>query len=156
MSVETDLQATPVGSLDLSEYTTVAATATIRQTLTALRTERHNCAFIMDGDTLVGIFTDRDILTKLADGQHAAYLDQPITTLMTSNPITVDVTASTHTAMQLMEANHFRNVPVLADGRVIGNFTHFSIIRYLADHVPQATYNLPPNPNLAANGPYGG
>lgn len=156
MPVETDLQAAPVGTLDLSEYTTVAATATIRETLTALRTERHNCAFILDGDTLIGIFTDRDVLTKLADGQQADHLDQSITTVMTRNPMTVDVNASTHTAMQLMEANRFRNVPVLADGRVVGNLTHFSIIRYLADRVPQATYNLPPNPNLAASGPYGG
>ena len=31
-------------------------------------------------------------------------------------------------------------------GAVIGNLTHYAIIKYLSDHFPESIYNLPPDP----------
>jgi len=47
-----------------------------------------------------------------------------------------------------MDQERFRNVPVIDDQkRVIGNLTHYAIIKYLADRFPESVYNLPPIPD---------
>ena len=78
--------------------------------------------------------------------------DQPIETVMTANPLTVKTTDSADTALNLMNEKHFRNVPVLDDtGAVIGNLTHYAIVKYLADRFPESVYNLPPEPDRVVN-----
>jgi CBS domain-containing protein len=48
----------------------------------------------------------------------------------------------------LMEDKRFRNVPVLGDdGHVVGNLTHYAMIKYLADRFPKSVYNQPPVPD---------
>jgi hypothetical protein len=32
-------------------------------------------------------------------------------------------------------------------GTVIGNLTHYAIVKYLADRFPESVYNLPPEPD---------
>jgi hypothetical protein len=39
-------------------------------------------------------------------------------------------------------------VPVLdSSGTVIGNLTHYAVVKYLADRFPESVYNLPPEPD---------
>lgn len=153
MSIETDLRAVPVNSLDLSEYTVVQNTATVRETIDKMRAEKHNCAFILDGEALAGVFTDRDVLNKVVD--HPETWDSPITNIMTPNPSSTNAKDATGTGMQMMEQRRFRNVPVLDGEKVVGNLTHFAIIQYLAEQFPNEIYNLPPDPNKIG-GRYGG
>ena len=71
---------------------------------------------------------------------------------MTKSPITVNSTDAADKALGIMDENHFRNVPVVnANGRVIGNLTHYAVIKYLADHFPESVYNLPPDPHQVAS-----
>jgi CBS domain-containing protein len=98
---------------------------------------------------LVGIFTDRDILRRVVDA--AETWNHPIEEVMTPTPLTVNSTDSADTALNLMNERHFRNVPVLDEtGAVIGNLTHYAIVKYLADHFPESVYNLPPDPDRVA------
>jgi hypothetical protein len=47
-----------------------------------------------------------------------------------------------------MDANHFRNLPAVdADGTIVGNMTHQSIINYLAARYPIEVLNQPPRPD---------
>jgi CBS domain-containing protein len=67
---------------------------------------------------------------------------------MTPTPFTVNLNDGADLALALMDEKHFRNVPVINDeGQVIGNLTHYAIIKYLADHFPESIYNLPPDPD---------
>ena len=120
-----------VSRLDLSRYSRVASGTTVRETVETLTTSGRNCAFVLDSSRLAGVFTDRDVLTKVVDAPGC--WDEPIESVMTAEPHTVGPTSTAMDALKLMNKHYFRNVPVLRDdGTVIGNLTHFSLIR-LAD-----------------------
>jgi CBS domain-containing protein len=56
-----------------------------------------------------------------------------------------------------MDAMHFRNAPVVNDdGKIVGNLTHFALIRYLADSFPEEVLNLPPTPDQFGEERFGG
>ena len=150
MSLEQDLQREQVIHLDLTGFTAVECGVSVRHTVDKMRQEGHNCAFITEKGALKGIFTDRDALRKVVDAPET--WDRPIETVMTPHPLTVKTTDPADKALALMDKKHFRNVPVInEDGAVVGNLTHYAIIKYLADRFPQSVYNLPPNPDQMAD-----
>ena len=109
----------------------------------ALRADKHNVALITDDGRLIGIFTDRDVLRKVAG--NADILDEAIDTVMTRDPITVSPETSAADALKLMDEHHFRNLPAVdANGVVIGDMTHQAVIHYLAARYPQEVLNRPP------------
>jgi len=146
MSLEEELQAEQVAHLDLSQYIVVDATASVRDVVARLRDERRNCALVVEDGNLVGMFTDRDVLHRVVAAPDT--WDRPVSELMTPAPKTVPPDAVVGAAINLMHAGHFRNVPVVdASGRIVGNLTHYSIMRCLADRFPEEVYNLPPDPD---------
>ncbi|MBI1882472.1 MAG: CBS domain-containing protein [Chloroflexi bacterium] len=146
MGLEYDLRQERVIHLNLTEFTEVEAGTSVRATIEKMRKDNHNCAFVTNQGNLTGIFTDRDILRRVVDAP--ASWDQPIETVMTPMPLTVSTNDPADTALNLMNEKHFRNVPVLDDtGAVIGNLTHYAIVKYLADRFPESVYNLPPEPD---------
>jgi CBS domain-containing protein len=144
--LEYDLRQEQVIHLNLTEFTEVESGTSVRATIQKMREENHNCAFVTRQGRLTGIFTDRDILRRVVDAPDS--WDQPIETVMTPQPLTVNTTDPATAALNLMNEKHFRNVPVLDNsGAVIGNLTHYAIIKYLADRFPESVYNLPPEPD---------
>jgi CBS domain-containing protein len=146
MTLEQDLQQAQVNHLDLNHFTIVGIGTSVKSTIEKMREEGRHCAIIVDDEeSLVGIFTDRDILRKVADDRDS--WDLPIDDIMTPAPLTVQTINRADMALALMDFKHFRNVPVVdSDGKVVGNLTHFAIIKYLSDRFPESVYNLPPNP----------
>ena len=74
---------------------------------------------ICDGDRLLGIFTERDLLVRVV----AAGLDPKATALrevMTANPDTIDGAAPVIEAIRRMDELNFRHMPVIERGRVLG------------------------------------
>jgi CBS domain-containing protein len=72
----------------------------------------------MDGDTLAGIFTERDIVRAL--GEHFDAAGHPVANWMTSNPKTIGPEATTDEALDRMLRGGFRHLPVLDGDRVVG------------------------------------
>jgi CBS domain-containing protein len=150
MSLEKDLQQERVIHLDLSRFTAVKVGTTVRETIEKMRQAGHHSAIVTKDGTLAGIFTDRDLMRKVVD--NPATWNAPIENLMTPNPITVNSNDPAYKALALMDEKHFRNVPVVDDtGQVIGNLTHYAVIKYLADRFPESVYNLPPDPDAVAS-----
>ncbi len=155
MSIEQDLQSEKVTTLDLSEYTVVESGTTVRETVSKMEKSGHNCAFVTREGKLAGIFTDRDVLRSVVD--RPDLWGHPIDEVMTHNPHTVNASQTTGEALALMETLHFRNTPVVNDaGEILGNLTHFALIRYLAEHFPEEVLNLPPEPDQFGEDRYGG
>lgn len=146
MSLEKDLRQEKVIHLNLGDFTEVQSGTSVRDTVEKMRRDGYNCAIIVKDKRLVGIFTDRDLLRKVVDAPQT--WDKPIDEVMTPSPITVKSQDPAYAALSLMDEKHFRNVPVIDDeGKIIGNLTHYAIVKYLADRFPESIYNLPPVPN---------
>lgn len=154
--IETQLLSESIGRLGLSDFCILTERTSIRDTVERMREMKQRCAFILDDRSrIVGIFTDRDVLKKVV--ANPAIWDEPVSSVMTTTPVTLPPTAATHEALKLMEEKHFRNVPVVNDrGIVLGNVTHFTVLKYLTDHFAEEVYNLPPDPQNYADQRDGG
>jgi CBS domain-containing protein len=154
-NIEAQLLSEPVGRLDLSDFCLVTADTSVRQTVARMRTTHQHCAFVVGEETLiVGILTDRDVLTRVVT--HRETWDQPVSEVMTVSPDMLPYQATTHEALDLMHKGHYRNVPVVQGDSIVGNITHFSVLKFLTDHFPEAVYNLPPQPENYADQRAGG
>ncbi len=155
MSLEQELKKEQVAHLDLTGFCLVAADTAVQDALNQMRNQQVNVCMVTAGEQLVGIFTDRDVLSRVATQQ--GVLSQPIETVMTTNHITVTPETSAAAALWLMDAKGIRNLPVVeADGRILGAMTHQAVIRYLAARYPIEVQNRPPNPEQYPRKPEGG
>ena len=74
---------------------------------------------VMDGDKLVGIFTERDALNRVL----AAGLDSrttKVSEVMTREPHCVSPTTTIGEAMHVVTKGRFRHLPVVENGKVLG------------------------------------
>ena len=146
MTLEQELQAEQVSHLDLSGFSCVSSGTTVRETIARMRADRHKVCLITADNKLVGIFTDRDVLHRVAPDLET--LDKPIDAVMTASPITIRPDSSAATALRLMDDHKFRNLPAVdEEGHIVGSMTHQSIISYLATRYPVEVLNQPPRPD---------
>ncbi|MCI0712223.1 MAG: CBS domain-containing protein [Chloroflexi bacterium] len=155
IDIEARLLAEPIGQLELTDFCIVTADSTVREAVSRMRATRHNCAFIVGEKTQIkGILTDRDVLKKVVTNKDI--WDRPVTEVMTPNPHTVAPEHTAHDAMAMMKDGGYRNIPVVDGTTIIGNVTHFAVLRFLTDHIPEIVYNLPPDPDNYADDRAGG
>ena len=147
MSLKEELMNEQVSHLDLSGFCQIASGTAVRQSLANMRQNKTNVCLVTKDNELVGIFTERDVLTKVAT--NPANLDVAVDEIMTPNPITVAPETSAADALWLMDAKQFRNLPVVnKNGRIVGNMTHQAVISFLAARYPVEVLNRPPRPDL--------
>ncbi len=83
---------------------------------------------IIDRDRLVGIFSERDLMTRVL----VAGLDPrttPLSSVMTRDVITAELHDRTTSCMQKMKAGSCRHLPVLSGGRVIAMLSMRDLMR---------------------------
>ena len=86
-----------------------------------LMAEKHCGALaVMRGAELVGIFSERDVIYRLAD-EGDACLERPIGEVMTAPAITVEKSATVLDALALMTKRRIRHLPVV-DGETMCGF----------------------------------
>ena len=74
---------------------------------------------VMEGERLLGIFTERDLLTRVAAAEKSLERTH-LREVMTRNPDTVRADEPVKEAIRKMDEFSYRYLPVLEDGRVIG------------------------------------
>jgi CBS domain-containing protein len=72
---------------------------------------------VMEGERLVGILTERDMLRAVAEGFKE---EAKVSDWMTRHPETIEASDSTEHAAALMIHGGFRHLPVLEEGSVAG------------------------------------
>lgn len=119
------------------------------------RTGTGDSVFVCDAaGRLMGVLTERDVFGQIVVG--AIDLKQPVETLMTTDPKTLDLDQTIRDAIVLMQTGRYRNVPVVdATGHLVGVVRQSDIIRYLAESFPEALLNLPPRPHQRMKEPEG-
>jgi CBS domain-containing protein len=86
---------------------------------------------VMDGERLIGIFTERDALNKvLAGGLDPA--KTKVSEVMTKDPHCIGPTSTVGDAMELITKGRFRHLPMVDNGKVLavvssGDLTHWLV-----------------------------
>jgi len=110
----------PVKSLvEPKKLILLAPDTTVSEASKRMAAKNTGAVLVMDGDALVGIFTERDAVFRvLAKGldAHTTRLGQ----VMTPNPATVPPNALYGHALLIMQEQRFRHVPVVQNGSVLG------------------------------------
>ncbi len=119
------------------------------------RTGTGDSVFVCDArGKLIGVLTERDIFGRLVGGD--VDLSQPVETLMTAEPKTLDLDQTIRDAIDLMQTGRYRNVPVVdAGGNLVGVVRQSDIMKYLAESFPEELLNLPPRPHQRMKEPEG-
>ena len=119
------------------------------------RTGTGDSVFVVDAeDRLVGVLTERDVFARLVGGD--IDLSEPVETLMTSQPRTLDLDETIRDAIAMMQTGRYRNVPVVDDaGRLVAVVRQSDILKYLAESFPEELLNLPPRPHQRLRAPEG-
>jgi CBS domain-containing protein len=97
----------------------VLPTATVYAALELLASKGVGALMVMDGDKLMGIFSERDYCRKVALKGRNSH-DTLVADVMTPEVFTVSGNTGTRACMLLMRDKHFRHLPVVDGGKVLG------------------------------------
>lgn len=89
---------------------------------------------VMDGDALLGIVTERDIMKAVARGLDLA--TTPVSAIMTSTVLTVEPATSVTEAARHMADRWIRHLPVVDGGSVVGMVSQRDLCGVLAKVAP--------------------
>ena len=119
------------------------------------RTGTGDSVFVCDASgRLVGVLTERDVFARIVGG--TVDLQQPVESLMTTDPKTLDLDDTIRDAIVLMQTGRYRNVPMVdANRQLVGVVRQADIIRFLAESFPEELLNLPPRPHQRMKEPEG-
>ncbi len=100
------------------------------------------------GGRLTGIFTERDVLTRVV-GKGLDARKTLLGQVMTKNPEALSARDRVAYAVHSMSVAGYRTVPLVdAEKRPIGVVTVSDVIRWLANLFPETVLNLPPGDRL--------
>jgi CBS domain-containing protein len=137
VTISETLDQTAVSSLDLSRYVVVTGDTSVADTVRSMAGAKESCACVTANDTLTGVFTQRDFLTRVV-GRPATWT-RPITDQMAAPVQTIRADQSVADGLAVMNRWWVRSVPVLADGQLYGNLSFYTVMRLIADIVQTRT-----------------
>ncbi len=143
-----------VSLLETDDYVCLAPSDPLSKAIEVMKEDEGGCAIICEGGRVVGIFTERDLLTKIIG--EPVDMSAPVSTWM--SPIVAKLTpeATIGEAVALMNEKSYRNIPLVKGEQLVGSISVFDVIAYLAESYPKETMNLPPNPNQVMDSTEGG
>ena len=97
---------------------------------------------VMEGENLMGIVTERDVLRAIAHGMDPNQV--PLKDLMRTDVITVGPQTTLKEAAKLMATKWIRHLPVVEGSRVVGILSQRDLTGVLAEalHEPEALHQL--------------
>jgi len=132
-----------------SEPLRLRADQSVARAISSMVQNRRAAVVIVDdADRLVGIFTERDVLTRVMGAGRVAR-DTLLSDVMTPEPESLRPDDRICFAINRMHAGGFRSLPLVDDAhRPIGIITVNDVVRWLAEIFPEAVLNLRPGDKL--------
>jgi CBS domain-containing protein len=98
---------------------TTSRGSTVLEVLELMKEKRIGSLLVLDGDKVVGIFTERDYARKVGPSRMKPE-ETRVEEVMTRDLITVTPNQTVRECMVLMTENHIRHLPVMDKGRLVG------------------------------------
>jgi len=117
--------------LETEETLTVSPKESATEVVRRMREAQTGCALVLEGDELVGIFTEHDVLCKMT-GEKSSAVNVAVSELMSANPETLRETDSVASALNKMALGRYRHVPVLKDDGGYAVASIKQVLKYIA------------------------
>ncbi|MCI0380729.1 MAG: CBS domain-containing protein [Gemmataceae bacterium] len=129
--LERSLMEDPAPGLNMQPAVTVLPHTTVKEAISLLLDKNVGAVLVVDeNQKLVGIFSERDLLKKIA-GIHVLYPDMPVKSFMTPKPSGVSRHDVLAFVLHKMDGGGYRHVPVVENGKPIGILSVRDMLRHL-------------------------
>ena len=138
-------RADKVNRMQTDDFVCIEPSTPLSAAIEAMKKDEGGCAIVCEAERVVGIFTERDLLTKIVGAD--VDLRSPVSQWMSPVVSILTREATIGDAVSMMNEKSFRNIPLVKEGKLVGSISVFDVISYLAESYPKTTMNLPPMPN---------
>ena len=105
--------------------------ATVMDALKLMAEKGVGAVLVMDGDQLVGIFSERDYARRgVLMGRG---VDATMDEMMTSPVLAINPDRTMEDVQAIMTDRHFRHLPVMENGKVVGLISIGDVVKYIID-----------------------
>jgi CBS domain-containing protein len=111
---------------------TIASSATVADAVRVMNEKRIGSILVMEQGLLAGIFTERDVLTRIV-GAGRDPMRTVVAEVMSAHPHTITPMTTTAEAMAIFTNERCRHLPVLGEGRLEGLISIGDVSRWLTD-----------------------
>jgi CBS domain-containing protein len=133
MKLPEDKRQTPVNRIfeESKAIHSVGPDTPVTECVRMMTSSKIGALIVLDGERLIGIFTERDALNKvLAGGLDPG--NTKVSEVMTKDPHCIRSTTTVDDAMKLITKRRFRHLPIVDDGKVLavvssGDLTHWLV-----------------------------
>lgn len=143
-----------VSLMETADYVCVEPSDPLSKAIEVMKKDEGGCAIVCDQGRVVGIFTQRDVLTRIIG--ESVDMNDPVSKWMSPAVATLSPDATIGDAVAMMTDKSYRNIPLVKDGQLAGSISVFDVISYLAESYPKETMNLPPNIDQVMESEHGG
>ncbi|MFM6949626.1 MAG: CBS domain-containing protein [Novosphingobium sp.] len=117
-----------------SPIISIESNAAVRDAVALLAEKRIGALPVIQEGSIVGIFSERDVVYGLAR-QGAAMLDGPVGAAMTAPVITVDPATEVLSALALMTRRRIRHLPVVQGGAMVGFISIGDLVKHRIERI---------------------
>ena len=123
-----------VAALNPSKAIILPSEAPVSDAIEMMKLHHVGCVLVMEGKQLIGIFSERDFLLKLAGS------GQPLTQVllkevMTAKPVVLSPQDSIRFALHEMSVGGFRHIPVISRDEPVGVISVRDVLAYLCREI---------------------
>jgi CBS domain-containing protein len=118
----------------VAEVFSAQANMTVLQAIAILAERRIGAMPVLDGNRLIGIFSERDVI-YCAAREGAAALERPLREVMTEKPFTATPELSVLEALALMTRRRIRHLPVLKGEELVGIVSIGDLVKFRIDSI---------------------
>ncbi|ATY32375.1 CBS domain-containing protein [Sphingomonas psychrotolerans] len=116
------------------DVVSISGDRTVAEAVALLASRRIGAIPVMDGESVAGIFSERDVIYGL-EREGAAALDRMVREVMTAPALTVAPDESVLGALALMTRRRIRHLPVVERGRCIGFISIGDLVKYRIERI---------------------
>jgi len=117
-----------------SEVETITAHARVADAVARLGERRIGALPVVEGDEIVGIMSERDVIYCLRD-HGPEVLDWPVSRVMSSPAITADPDTDVLAALALMTQRRIRHLPVVEAGEIRGIVSIGDLVKHRMERI---------------------
>ena len=116
------------------DVATIGAGDPVSAAVATLGERRIGALPVVEGDRIVGIMSERDVIYCLRD-HGAEVLDWPVSRVMTAPAITADPSTPILSALALMTQRRIRHLPVTEDERLAGIVSIGDLVKHRMERI---------------------
>lgn len=132
----------PLALLRPSPAVTVGPNDAVGEVIALMARRNFGCALVVQGDQLLGIFTERDALMKIGVDIDPVGAE-PVSRFMTPSPETLLFSDTIAFALNRMAVGDYRHIPIHREGRPLGIVSVRDVLAFLTREIPELLAEAP-------------